>query len=195
MGELDVGGVSELYIPEEKRNSKLIAAIMLLLGLFAPLMMSFYGYGWMTLQFSIQSMFWMYFPDSYYGYTFYGFSIMPVEALFSMFPLILLRMVPVSQIYRYYTGKTTRKRAFIASFVGDGLFIIIAIPNLLVSIFFGTIMLPLPFQLIFSFLLLWKYRIPEPTTPWEGTLEPKSWWEKKSETLQEKPADDEDKLW
>ena len=56
------------------------------------------------------------------------------------------------------------------------------------------LMLPLPFQLIFGFLVLWRYPIPEPTTPWKiasDDSEPKSWWEKSSDPQQKKPADSE----
>lgn len=194
MGEFDEGSISESHTQEEKRNSKLIAAIMLLLGLFAPVMMTMYSYGWMTPQVSIQSIFWMYYSDSYM-YSVYGFTILPLYALFSMFPFMLLRMVPVSQIYRYYNGKTTRKRALIASFIGDGYFLIMTLPGLLLS-FMGMLMSPLPFQLIFGLLVLWRYPLPEPTTPWKSEEKPKSWWEKSPESQQEKKStDDDDKLW
>jgi hypothetical protein len=108
-------------------------------------------------------------------------------------------MVPVSQIYRYYIGKTTRKRAIIASIVGDGIFLVTSIPYLLLSSIMGLIMLPLPFQLIFGLLVLWRYPIPEQTTPWKSEEKPKSWWDKDSvppQEKQEKPTkDDNDMLW
>ena len=194
MGELEEAETSESYIPEEKRNSKMIAVIMLLLGLFAPIMIQIFGYGWTTPQVSIQSLFWMYYPELYYPSSYYGFTILPPIALFSMFPLILLRMVPVSQIYRYYNGKTTRKRAMIASFVGDGLFLIMTIPYLFLS-FMGVFMAPLPFQLIFGLLVLWRYPIPEPTTPWKSEAGPKLWWETSSDSQQKKPSDEDNDLW
>lgn len=193
MGELDEGNNSESYTLGEKRNSKLITAIMLLLGLFAPLVIYVFSYVWMTPQISILSIFWMYSSESYYMYSFFGFSLVPLYSLFIMFPIVLLRMVPVSQIYRYYNGKTTRRRAFIASCIGDGLFLIYGTPYLFLG-FWGMLMLPLPFQLIFGFLVLWRYPIPEPTTPWKITSddsEPKSWWEKSSDPQQKKPADSE----
>jgi len=191
MGELEEADTPESDIQGKKRNSKLIAAIMLLLGLFAPVMIQSFTYDGMMRYFYIQSLFWMYYSESY-------ITIVPPFALFSMFPYILLRMVPVSQIYRYYNGKTTRKRAIIASFVGDGLFLIMTLPYLLLS-FMGILMLPLPFQLIFGLLVLWRYPIPEPTTPWKSEEKPKSWWEKSSDPPQEKQEkptkDDNDVLW
>ena len=172
---------------------------MLLLGLFAPLMITIISSGWMTPQISITSIFWVYYSEPYYMSSyFYGFSLNPPDAVFSMFPFILLRMVPVSQKNRYYIGKTTRKRAIIASFDGDALFLISGIPYLLFS-FMGMVMSPLPFQLIFGLLVLWRYPLPEPTTPWKSEEKPKSRWDKDSDPPQEKQdkptKDDNDVLW
>jgi hypothetical protein len=197
MGELDTSVTYESFTPGEKRKSKLIAAIMLLIGLFAPVMITVFNYGWTTPQISMMSMFWTYYSESYYMSGLYGFSFIDPYAMFSMFPFLLLRMVPVSQIYRYYNGKTTRKRAIIASFVGDALFLISGIPYLLLS-FMGMLMLALPFQLIFGLIVLWRSPLPEPTTPWEiasDDSEPKSWWEKSSGSKQKTPTDDNDELW
>jgi len=195
MGELEEADISESDTLGEKRNSKLIAAIMLLLGLFAPLMITVFSYGWMTPQISIMSIFWVYYSESYYMSSyFYGFSLNSPFAVFNMFPFILLRMVPVFQIYRYYIGKTTRKRAIIASFVGDAIFLISGVPYLLFG-FIGMFMLPLPFQLLFGLLVLWRYPIPEPTAPWKSEEKPISWWEKSSEPQKEKPTKDDDVLW
>jgi len=188
MGELDKGNIYEISTQGEKRNSKLIAAIMLLLGLFAPLMIQTYNYGWGPPQFIIQSFFWAYYSESYYMSSFGGFIIIPPYALISMFPLILFRIAPVYQIWRYYNEKTTRKRAMIACFIGDGLFLISTIPYIFL-VMMGMLMLPLPFQLIFGLLVLWRYPISEPTAPWKSEEETKSWWEKTSEPQKEKPDD------
>ncbi|MBE0526413.1 MAG: hypothetical protein IH631_05685, partial [Candidatus Thorarchaeota archaeon] len=75
MGELDTSVTYESFTPGEKRNSKLIATIMLLLGLFAPLMITIISYGWMTPQISMMSIFWVYYSEPYYMSSyFYGFS-------------------------------------------------------------------------------------------------------------------------
>jgi len=193
LGDFNQENISESHTQGRQRNSKLIASIMLLFGLFAPLMITVSTYGGRSTV-VIQSMFWMYNQASYM-YNYNGFSLIPPEALFSMFPLILLRMAPVFQIFRYYNGKTTRKRALIASTVGDGPFLIMGIPYLFLSmIMISMFMIPLPFQFIFGILVLWRYPIPDPTTPWEGDLEPKSWWEKEPDSQQEK-KEAEDELW
>ncbi len=202
MGELDEGNIYETSTQGKKRNSKLIAAIMLLLGLFAPLTIQIFGYGWGPPQTYIQSLFWMYYSNSMGSFG--GFTIIPPYALMSMFPLILFRIAPVYQIWRYYNEKTTRKRAMIACFVGDGIFLIMTIPYILLAMM-GMFMLPLPFQLIFGLLVLWRYPISEPTAPWKSEDEPKSWWEKPSDSQKEKPderkaeqkkpTDNDDVLW
>jgi len=56
-------------------------------------------------------------------------------------------------------------------------------------------MMPLPFQIIFGFIVLWKYPIPEPTTPWENISESKSRLDKKPDSITEKLPNDNDKLW
>ena len=171
--------------------------IILIIGLFAPIMitMNFWG---MDPQVDIQSMFWMYTQNPDIS-SFLGFYLNHVYALVSMFPFLLLRMVPVSQIYRYYNGKTTKKRAFIAAVIGDGVFLIVTFPSMiLMAVISGFyFMIPLPFQMIVGILILWRSPLPEPTTPWVSQEEPKSWWEKSPDPQQKKPADDddEDKLW
>lgn len=195
MGDFEQGNEDESAIHNPK--SRLKAAIMLILGLFAPIMiiMSFWG---MFPAVNIQSMFWMY-STSPYMFSFFGFSLTPSYALFSMFPFLLMRMVPVLQIYRYYNGKTTRKRAAIASAIGDGIFLISVFPTLILSIIFGSFysfMLPLPIQMIVAILILWRSPLPTPTTPWESEEKPKSWWDKTSDSPpKKKPTDDDDVLW
>ena len=194
MGDFDKGNVAESATHNPK--SRLKTAIVLILGLFAPIMMSMFNYGW-TNDLSIQSMIWMY-NSSPYMFSFFGFSLIPPYAWASMFPFLLLRMVPVFQIHRYYNGKTTRKRAFIASFVGDGIFLVLVLPTLIMSIPFSSfyIMLPLPFQMIVAILILWRSPLPTPTTPWESEEKPKSWWDKTSDSPpKKKPTDDDDVLW
>jgi hypothetical protein len=109
-------------------------------------------------------------------------------------------MVPVYQIYRYYNGKTTRKHVVIALLVGEGYFIFTAIVINLLTFGYDSYHAPLAFQLIFGILVLWRFRIPEPTAPWKSEEETKSWWDKEpedqEEKREEKPAkDDDDVLW
>ena len=178
---------SESQIGEASRKPLLFGVILSLIGLLAPVLLNINSYGFSS-GIGIQSILWMYFPGS-------GFTFIPPYMLTAMFPFILLRFVPVLQLHRYYNGKTTRKRALLASLVGDGYFLIFGIPIFIISLLYASpyLMIPLPFQLIVTILILFRYPIPEPTTPWDGEEEPKSWWEKTPDSQQKKPDDDE--LW
>lgn len=191
MGDSERVSVPESQLPENSRKPVLIAVVMLLLGLFAPFLVTGYSYEWMS-QISIQSYLWTF---SSYG----GFSLTPLYVLPVMFPLLLLRLVPVLQIYRYYNGKTTRKRTYIVCLFGDGYFLFYGLLFVIIAIGFGGLLLPLPFQLLFGWIMLWRFPVLEPTTPWETESKPKSWWEKEPkppEEKQEKPTkDDDDVLW
>ena len=167
----------------------------MLLGLFAPLLIMIYSYSWVT-QIMIQSLFWTYYASGSM-YPSQGFSLIHPSVWISIWPLVLLRLVPVSQVYRYYKGKTTRRRAVIASMFGDGFFIFYILIMLIISYMIGMPIgmfpIPLPFQLLFCVIMLWRYPIAEPTTPWEG-IEHRLWWEKDQEPKEKKPKD-EDELW
>lgn len=175
-------------------RSLLKAVILLVLAIFAPVMANVNTWE-IFQQITIQSMFWMWSSNPYMP-SFYGFSLMEPYMLTSMWPFLLLRMAPVSMMFRYYTEKTTRKRAFLASCVGDGIFIAVSIPMLLTSILFGSgyFILPLPIQMIVAILILWRFPLPEPTAPWKEIEESKSWWEKDQDT-KERKSNDEDELW
>jgi hypothetical protein len=197
MGDFEQGTIDESASHNPKARLK--SVILLVLGIFAPIMITIMTWG-MFPEITIQSMFWMY-NQSPYMPSFYGFSLRPLYAITSMFPFLLLRMVPVSMLYRYYNEKTTRKRALIASCVGDGAFLIVAIPSIISSLLFagGYYMIPLPIQMIGAILILWRSPLPEPTAPWEGIVDSKSWWEKSPDAEQqkpiEKPKDNDDELW
>ena len=196
MGDFKEENGSEFDPQGQKKKSRLIAVIILIIGLFAPIMMTMNFWG-MGFQFDIQSIFWMYSTNPYFP-GFLGFYLTPVYSLVSIFPFLLLRMVPVSQIYRYYNGNTTRKRAFIAAAIGDGVFLIMTVPSMiLMAVISGFyFLIPLPFQMIAGILILWRSPLPGPKTPWSKEEEPKSWWEKSSDSdQQKKPTDDDGVLW
>lgn len=176
-------------IDDGERKSKRNAGIVLLLGLFAPfqLMVSSYGF---DSQMMLLSVIWDFLSSpsvsSYYPPS-YRFEILPLGVIIQLFPLILLRLVPVSQIYRYYQGKTTRRRALIASIFGDGAYLFSLPFMLIISYAFGlylvTFPIPLPFQFLVCAFILWRYPIPKLTTPWDDMEKHKSWWAKDQETI------------
>ena len=195
MGEVEDDSVSESQIPTQKKKSLLFSMIMLIIGLFSPVLISVFNYNSSSPDVNIQGMFWMYRLTSS-QYIAAGFSItIDPNSWIVMFPFLLLRIAPVSQIYRYYNGKTTRIRVFIASIIGDGLFLFSSILIWFVSLgqHGAGIHIPLPFQIIFSFFVLLIFRGPKPPVTWESKQSTKSWWAKEPDSQQEKVADDE--LW
>ena len=202
MGDFEQGNEDQIATYNSKPRLK--TSIVLLLGLFAPVLIMINTW-MMGSQILVQSIFWMYNSSPYiYMPSFFGFSLIDAYMLSFMFPFMLLRMVPVTMVYRYYNGKTTRKRAALASFVGDGVFMIMYGPFIFISLIIGMglgyIVSPLPFQLIITLLILWRSPLPEATRPWDAAPEDKSWWEKEPESREEKQAkpskkDDDDVLW
>jgi len=187
-------------IDDGERKSKRIGAIVLLLGLFAPFLLMVSSYGFDS-QIVFQSLIWSLFSEpSVFPYSSrsYRFEILPLEVIIQVFPLVLLRLVPVSQIYRYYQGKTTRGRALIASIFGDGIYMFYFLFMLTFTYASGFILvmipIPIPCQFLFCIIILWRYPIPKPATPWDGTEKRKSWSEKGQETI-DKKSKNEDKLW
>ncbi|MHA2119455.1 MAG: hypothetical protein ACW98J_11095 [Candidatus Thorarchaeota archaeon] len=88
----------------------------------------------------------------------------------AMAPITLLRLIFVFQIFRYYGGKTTRKRTVIVGALIESplwiSFIIFILPNL-----WGiTISLPLPFLFIAGVLIVLRYPHHEEEDKYEG------WW-------------------
>jgi len=195
MGDIDIVENPDSHNSGENRKATKVAVIMLLLGLFSPFLIIFqsYGYSWYL---SIQSMLWMY-TASGSMYPGQGFMLIPPYAWISMFPFVLLRLVPVSQIYRYYQGKTTRRRTVIALFFGDGFFLFYGlIAVLMITFGMFLIVIPVIAQIIFGAFMLWKYPYREPRTEWDSVLEEKQWWEKDEipRKTKEKPKD-ENELW
>jgi hypothetical protein len=194
MGDFEQGTIDEST--SHNPRARLKAVILLGFGIFAPFLVTLTTWG-MNSRLNIQSMFWIYTQSTYMS-DFDGFSVIHPYVLMSMFPFLLFRMVvPVSMMYRYYNGKITKKSALIASCAGDGVFLIFGLPSVLLSSIFGMgyYIIPLPIQMIVGILILWRSPMPESTTPWEDITKPKSYWKQKSETQQERPSEDKDKLW
>ena len=196
MGDFESGSQETISQDDYSQISKIAMALLALLGLFSPVLYSSWGYTG-DYQAYIQSILWSYSIGTYSS----GFSFMPFYALFSMFPFIILRLVPVAQIHRYYVGKTSRKRALLCTIIGDFYFLFmgsfIFIFYLLIPSPYASLSIPLPFQMLVGLAILLKYPIREPVTPWDDTLAGKPWWEEKDEDYSEivKSDNDKDRLW
>ena len=182
MGETKEESVTKAESYDLTLKSRLFATIMLLIGLLSPVLISVYHYTMLPEVF-VQGMFWSYRQGSDWFDN--GFLIYPSDLILAYFPLFLLRILPVFQLYRYYSGKTTRTRVLIASIIGDGYFIFSGTIISLLALGYDTFHLPLIFLTIISILILWIFPIPDPTTPWKSEENSESWWDKSSASPQD----------
>jgi hypothetical protein len=193
MGGFELGPTEDnLQGPDTIRIAKISGAILVLLGLLAPVVVSWFGHLG-DFSFIIQSPLWFLYLGTFGS----DFEVVPIFGFSSVFPVLILRLVPASVIIRYYQEKTTRRRALIGIVVGDILFLaesLLFFVNSLINMV-PLYYFPLPIQMLVGFFILWKFSIPEPTKPWESTKETKPWWEKESGDMTESSdvKDDENK--
>jgi len=194
MGDFESAEIPRPQDPGANRTPVKAAVIMFAIGLIAPLFVTYQSYG-LSWYMIIQSMLWAYYASSSIYPGGQGFSFMSPFVLFSMFPLVLLRLVPALQIYRYYKGKTTRRRTIYSLFIGDGFVLFYGLLAVfMISFGMYMIMIPVTAQIIIGAFILWRFPYREPRTPWDSVLEEKQWWEKNQEPKEKKPKD-EDVLW
>ena len=166
----------------------IVAGLMALLALFAPVATSGSSYGY-SFYLMITAMTWSVYID---GVSPIRFEFLPSYALLGMIPFLMFRAGSMYLITRYYQGKTTKGRARIAAFIGDAPFIIVYSFLITFGGFSGGIGLnfPLPIMMFVGLLLLWRFPVPDVVVPWEGADEPTPWWEEKPQEKTEPPADD-----
>jgi hypothetical protein len=172
----------------DSKRAQIIAVLMVLLALFAPVITSGYSYGY-SFYLMITAMTWSVYID---GVSPIRFEFLPSYALLGMIPFLMFRAGSVYLITRYYQGKTTKGRARIAAFIGDAPFIIV---YSFLIIFGGLgigLNFPLPIMMFVGLLLLWRFPAYEATVPWEGMRDPVPWWEEeKQEEKTETSADNQ----
>lgn len=195
MGDSEIVETQDSQNSGENQKSVGSAVVMLLLGLFTPLFVIYRSYG-ISWYLSIQSIFWMYSAAPTY-FPGQGLILLPLNGLVIIFPFILLRLVPVSQIYRYYQGKTTRRRTVITFFIGDGISLSYALYAVfMITYGMDTRIIPIIAQIIFGAIMVWRFPFQEPRIPWDTVLEEGKWWDKDERSPQEKEnPKDKDELW
>jgi len=170
MGDLESINQSNTEVIGDRRKSKVIGTIALLLGLFAPFVLFVFNYESETY-IQIISLIWEFSPiPSVFPYSpsFYRFKIHPLNMIPAILPYVLLRLLPASEIYRYYQGKSTRRLAFYASILGDSFTLLFALAMLIIG--YGHSVsdisyIPIPCQFLFCVMMLWLFPISKPTTP------------------------------
>jgi len=106
------------------------------------------------------------------------FRLFSLNHFFDTFlPILCLRLVPVLQMVNYYRGNSTRKRTALIILIGDGIFLPGNIVALITSFSFpGSLLIPLPIQMIVGLLILWRAPVPQPTKPWAEQEQSRDWW-------------------
>lgn len=175
----------------EKQGTNRVSIIALLmtgLTFLAPVALAGYSYGW-DYSVNISAILWSFAISPYYS----SFQFLNPFNLMMMIPFLLFRVGSTYQLTRYYQGKTTKRRARLAAVLSDGPILFVYIIFLITAGIYGGLGLnyPLPIMMIVGLLLLWRFPVREPTVPWEGSEEPKSWWEEKPEETTEPPAEDQ----
>ena len=181
------------------QRARKITTILTAVILLAPNSITIQSSDWFS-QIQLGSVLWI----MYFG----GYSIpwmfLPFMILYSM-PMHIPRFVFVYLIYRYYLGRTTKKRALAVGLLSELWW---WIPNLPMMIFMMTspfgylyLSLPIPISFLLVIIVMLKYPGPDVTTPWKGFKEEPDWWEKppekeeKAEEVERKepppPPDDE----
>ena len=195
MGDFNLNSNESDNQNEYSLISKVTVVLLVLLGLIAPVWFIFSSY-FGNHEILLQSLMWAYVQSNYgtyFEFHFYYWYII------SMFPLMILRLVPASQIFRYYQAKTSRRRTIIAVLLGDIYFVLDSLLMLFINLgsLFTYLIIPLPFQMLVGLTILWRYPIPEPTAPWDDEVVRISSEETKNEDHLEKvkPDNDKDKLW
>jgi hypothetical protein len=188
MGDFQKGPTMTSTDKPATNRVSIIAALMTVLAFLAPAAIAGYIYGF-DFFLSFTAVLWTMSIDAF-GITFYFNG--PFN-LIMMIPFLLFRVASAYLIIRYYQEKTTKGRARIAAVLGDAPFLFIyGIWLITIGFSIGIgLNFPLPIMMIVGLILLWIFPVKDVTVPWEGTEDPKSWWEEKPEETTESPADDQ----
>lgn len=174
--------------PTSTSRVSIIAILMTVLAFLAPVAIAGYDWGF-DYYININAILWGIYMD---GYSI-RFEFLNPFTLMMMIPFSLFRIASVYLFTRYYQGKTTKGRAWIAAVSGDAPFLFVY------GIWFITAGIsgglgfnyPAPIMMIVGFLLLWKFPAYEATVPWEGADSSTPWWEESSEEKTEPTADNQ----
>lgn len=180
------------------KRARDVTTILTVVMLFAPNMISIYSSEWFR-EIWIRSVLWVFWPIN-------GHSMPPSYfpvAILTYLPLHIPRFAFVYWVYRYYVGKTTRKRALIVGVISETWWWIPSIPTMLMLIIYPSFYIQLPIPILFLLGLVIMKRMPTLAVyePWEDIQEERDWWEKptekkeKEETKAEPSPPQEDEPW
>ncbi|MFW9931045.1 MAG: hypothetical protein ACFFDR_00100 [Candidatus Thorarchaeota archaeon] len=175
-----------------------VAAIMLFVAVIGPIAAMYMAYEWST-QFQIVASLWAiyYYSDPFfyeYGSNF-TFSFTPY-IFFSTLPVVFIRYVFVFMMYRYFSGKTTRKRAIITGVASEiqlpALYLILMIPSFLFTppggYFFFPLIFPVPVLFVVGYAII-RFRPPPEDETWIDKEVAKQWWDSSAAVSEDAPVE------
>lgn len=179
--------------PVRTASISTIIGVLLVLALFGPIAGAYISYGW-TPQVSIIAVLWQINSASYGP----GFPSLPFnirftpEAIFASFPFVFLRYVFVFMVYRLYTGKTTRRRTYLAGLAAElqlvGIYGVMSLVSLLSApyggVFYMPIIVPIPVMFLCAYAFI-RFISPPEEKLWIEEETPKQWWERFKTPIEE----------
>ncbi len=153
----------------DKRQTFAVTVTSLLVALFSPvgIIVISHPYGDFTAH--IVGVFWTVFigsPIPIDGGGMVPPTVNPVSGIL-VFPLIVLRLLFVFQLYRVYGGQTSRRAAYTVGILGELFLVIINVLRSSPTFTTGNLYIPIPILLVVGYLLLWRFPPYVPSTPWE----------------------------
>jgi len=162
-----------------KPSLTILITLLFIIMLFAPSDINIYPSDGYYSSFQIIGMSWLLILSPYFSFII-NFTFFLVYIPFTFFKIVF-----IYYIYKYYRGKTTRRRVIITGFLGElqlpliGLAIVpIILSNSYLTLMFS---IPIPILLIVGLLILKIVPRPLTDSDWAGTGESKDWWDKEKE--------------
>jgi hypothetical protein len=162
-------------IPKRKHISPGLASLVTVLAVLVSPIAAMIYLGW-GIQISIAGSFWAVYLDPYWGVRF-DFSLLMFLVVSSMtFP----RYVVPFFTYRFYRGRTTKRRLLISTVVAElwlpGFFYFQMLPSIIIGGFFYGLFLPTPMLALATVFLIRKYPRTDEHLIWTEAPEHQPWW-------------------
>jgi len=153
----------------EKRKTIVATVTTLLVALFSPVGIILMSHPYGEFAAHLVGVFWSTYigsPIPIDGGGMVPPTLNPVSGIL-VIPLIILRLLFVLQVYRAYSGKTSRGAAITVGVVSELFIVIINLLRSSPTFTTGDLYIPIPILLLVGYLFLWRFPPYVPSTPWE----------------------------
>ena len=159
-------------------NPVVVGIVMALVALLAPIAFGFSSYDGQHL--SVFAVLWAFSSSPYLTHL----EIMNIFSLITMMPFGFLRLAYAYQMFRFYNGRTTKKRTLTLGIVSELPFVMLFVLYFIMWFLYpyGPMGLagPTLILLIAGILIIRLKPPPKPPEMWEGMPEEKPWWAEES---------------